>query len=143
MFSCCKGMPVCLLKHRSFWVFSQFGGDSFHERIFYMNMNIVAAVAGSLVVGAAAFVPMGAAVSPDPLQAQAETSEETLATEPAVTDESPDTTVEAAAAPLVVPSFARGDDDDDDEDDEDHEDEDDEDEDDEDGDDEDEDEDDD
>jgi hypothetical protein len=56
---------------------------------------------------------MGAAVSPDPLQAQAETSEETLATEPAVTDESPETTVEAAAAPLVVPSFARGDDDDD------------------------------
>ena len=96
-----------------------------------MNMNLIAAVAGSLVVGAAAFVPMGAAVTPDPLQAQSETAAETLATEPAVTDESPETTVDAAAidTPLVVPSFGPGeggddDDDDDDDEDEDHDDED-------------------
>jgi hypothetical protein len=97
-----------------------------------MNMNIVAAVAGSLVVGAASFVPMGAAVGPDPLQVQSETAQETLATEPAVTDEELSMPVEAAAAPLVVPSFAPGeggdDDDDDEDDDEDDEDEDDEDE---------------
>ena len=97
-------------------------------------MNIVAAVAGSLVVGAAAFVPMGATVSPGSLQAQSENNSEVLATDPAVTDEELSMPVEAAAAPLVVPSFAPGqggdddDDDDDDEDDEDHEDEDDEDE---------------
>ena len=95
-----------------------------------MNMNIVAAVAGSLVVGAAAFVPMGAAVSPDSLQAQSENNSEVLATDPAVTDEELSTPVEAAAAPLVVPSFAPGeggDDDDDDEDEDEDEDEDDED----------------
>ena len=92
-----------------------------------MNMNLVAAVAGSLLVGAAAFVPMGAAVTPDPVQVQSETAEETMATEPAVTDESTATTVDPAAAPLVVPSFGPGeggDDDDDDDDDEDHDDED-------------------
>jgi hypothetical protein len=96
-----------------------------------MNMNVIAAVAGSLVVGAASFVPMGAAVGPDPLQVQSETAQETLATDPAVTDESLESTVDAAAtdAPLVVPSFGPGeaDDDDDDEDEEDEEDDDDED----------------
>lgn len=95
-----------------------------------MNSNLIAAVAGGLVIGAAAFVPMGGLASPLPAAGNTVTEEKqtedsgSLIEEPTETEEA---TVEdggaAGAAGTTGTSggytFNKGDDDDDDDDDED------------------------
>ena len=90
-----------------------------------MKSNLIAAVAGGLVIGAAAFVPMGGVASPIPAAGNTVTDEkksedsESLIEEPTETDEATGT---AGAAGTTGTSggytFNKGDDDDDKDDDE-------------------------
>jgi len=96
-----------------------------------MNSNLIAAVAGGLVIGAAAFVPMGGLATPLPAAGNTVTDEKltedsgSLIEEPTETEEATGTDAGTAGAAGTTGtsggySFNKGgDDDDDDEDDED------------------------
>lgn len=112
--------------------------DSVREGV-KMNSNLIAAVAGGLVIGAAAFVPMGGLATPLPAAGNTVTDEKltedsgSLIEEPTETEEATGTDAGTAGAAGTTGtsggySFNKGGEDDDDEDDDDGEDEDEEDE---------------
>lgn len=89
-----------------------------------MNSQLVAAVAGGLVIGGAAFIPMNVAANPVPVNTATAMPSDALASGDDSSSEEVDVTTDGSSAgtantglaPIAGPTFGNGDDDEDDDD---------------------------